>query len=42
MTISDVANTIGIDITNLEFWRSSLDLIKENIEMFLELTKEMI
>lgn len=42
MTISEVAHSIGIDITDLAFWRSSLDLIKGDIEMFLDLTKEMI
>lgn len=42
MTISEVADSIGINIKDLQFWRSSLDLIKDDIELFLELTKEMV
>ena len=37
--LMDVASSIGIDITDPNFWKSSIDVIKEDIELFLELTK---
>ncbi|HEY8445297.1 MAG TPA: M3 family oligoendopeptidase [Bacilli bacterium] len=38
-TLMDVAKTIGIDITKESFWRSSLEVIKNDINLFIELTK---
>ncbi len=35
----DVAKHINIDITSVDFWRSSLLVIKKDIELFLEITK---
>ena len=37
--LEDVAKVMGIDIHNIEFWRSSLKLIEENIEKFIEISK---
>lgn len=37
--LMDVAKSINIDITDINFWRSSLAVIKEDIELFMELTK---
>lgn len=37
--LTDVANSIGIDITKVDFWRSSLEVINKDIDLFLELTK---
>lgn len=39
MMVEDAARIAGIDVTKKEFWVSSLELIKEDIDMFLELTK---
>lgn len=39
MNLVDVAKLINIDITSIAFWRSSLNVIKKDIESFLELTK---
>ncbi len=39
MMVEDAAMLAGIDVTKKAFWVSSLKLIKEDIEMFLELTK---
>ena len=39
MSVEGVASLVGIDLTDKAFWNSSLDLIVEEIEMFLELTK---
>jgi len=39
MMVEDAAKIAGIDVTKKEFWVSSLELIKQDIEMFLELTK---
>ena len=38
-SVEDVAKMVGIDVTNIKFWRSSLDQVKEDIELFLELTE---
>lgn len=35
----DVASTVGIDITNVDYWRSAIAVIKEDIDMFLLLSK---
>ena len=39
MKVEDVAKLAGIDVTQKEFWSSSLELLKKDIELFLELTK---
>jgi len=39
MSVEDVAKLANIDITNQDFWRTSLEVIKEDIELFLEITK---
>jgi pepF/M3 family oligoendopeptidase len=38
-TVEDVAKMAGIDVTKPEFWRGSLDIIKEDIDLFLSLTE---
>ncbi|MCD6482276.1 MAG: M3 family oligoendopeptidase, partial [Candidatus Izimaplasma sp.] len=40
MSVEDVAKLANIDLTAKDFWRTSLDVIKKDIELFLELTKE--
>ena len=35
----DVARTMEVDIEDIEFWRSSLKLIEENINKFIEISK---
>ncbi|QVK17314.1 M3 family oligoendopeptidase [Mycoplasmatota bacterium] len=42
MNVEDVAKQVNIDVTDINFWRSSLEIIKKNIELFLELTEEKI
>lgn len=37
--LEDVAKVMGINIHNIEFWRSSLKLIEENMEKFIEISK---
>ncbi|WP_040214890.1 M3 family oligoendopeptidase [Clostridium polynesiense] len=37
--IADVTNIMNIDIHDVEFWRGSLRIIEEDIEKFLELSK---
>ena len=39
MNVEDLAKLANIDLTSKDFWRTSLDVIKEDIELFLELTK---
>jgi len=39
MSVEDVAKLADIDLTSKDFWRTSLEVIKEDIELFLELTK---
>lgn len=38
-SVEDVAKLADIDVTDISFWRSSLDQVKEDIELFLELTE---
>ncbi len=39
MMVEDSAMLAGIDVSKKEFWVSSLELLKEDIDLFLELTK---
>jgi pepF/M3 family oligoendopeptidase len=39
MTVEDVASLVGINLRDESFWDSSLEVIKQEIELFLELTK---
>ncbi len=39
--IADVTKVMGIDIHDKDFWRSSLKTIEEDIEKFIELSKEL-
>jgi pepF/M3 family oligoendopeptidase len=39
--IADVTKLMGIDIHSVDFWRNSLGIIEEDIEKFLELSKEL-
>lgn len=38
-TVEDVALMAGIDLTTTEFWKDSLKIIAESIDLFLDLTK---
>lgn len=38
--VEDVALSMGIDVTKKEFWLSSLEIIKKDINKFVELTKK--
>lgn len=39
-TVEDVAKMAGIDLTTPDFWRQSLSIIAEDIDLFLELSKK--
>lgn len=39
--IADVTKMVGIDIRSVDFWRSSLDLVKKDIEKFIELADKV-
>jgi len=39
MSVEDVASLVGLDLSSKAFWNSSLDVIVEEINLFLELTK---
>lgn len=41
MKIEDVTKTIGIDVTDPQFWRDSLNIVKEDIEEFMKLSHEL-
>lgn len=41
MKIEDVTKTIGIDVSNPQFWRDSLNIVKEDIEEFMKLSHEL-
>lgn len=38
-TIADVAASVGIDVRSVDFWRSSLDILKQDIDRFCQLCK---
>ena len=37
-SVADVAATVGIDVRSVDFWRSSLQVIRQDIDTFCELT----
>lgn len=39
MKVEEVAKLMNIDVTKKEFWLNSLEMLKEDIELFLEITK---
>jgi len=39
LNVEDIAMLADIDITDVEFWRTSLKVLKEDIDLFLEITK---
>lgn len=40
LSVEEVAAKADIDVTDIGFWRASLDIIKEDIELFIKLTNE--
>ena len=40
--IADVAKMVNIDIHSIDFWRSSLDLIKQEIDRFMKLSEKYV
>ncbi len=42
MKIADVTRLMNIDVQNIDFWRSSLKTIEQDIEKFLELSREKL
>ena len=39
-TIADVAASVGIDVRSVDFWRSSLEVIKESVDRFCALCED--
>ncbi len=39
-SVEDVAKLVDVDVTDINFWRSSLESVKKDIEEFLELTEQ--
>ncbi len=42
MNVEEVAKQANIDVTDVTFWRGSLDIVKQNIDLFLKLTEDKI
>lgn len=40
MNIADVCASVGINVRDVNFWRASLQMIKEDIDLFIELLKK--
>ncbi|MFP4457832.1 MAG: M3 family oligoendopeptidase [Clostridia bacterium] len=38
MTIEDAASTVGVDVTSIDFWRSSLEMIAKDVDKFIDLS----
>ena len=41
MDIADLTKLMNIDIHSIDFWRNSLKVVEEDIEKFIELSKEI-
>ena len=39
LNVEDIAKLADIDVTSKEFWITSLEVLKEDIDLFLEITK---
>ncbi len=42
MLVEDVAKEANIDVTDISFWRDSLEMIKQKIDLFLQLTEDKV
>jgi len=40
-TVEEAAQLADIDVTDIEFWRGSLEQVREDVDLFLELTEEL-
>ena len=40
MSLEDVGQSVGIDLQDMNFWQNSIDMIKEDIDLFEELLKQ--
>lgn len=41
MSLEDVGKEVGIDLTSVSFWQNSIDMIREDIQMFKELLESL-
>lgn len=39
-SVADVAASVGIDVRSVDFWRSSLEIVKQDIDTFCQLCEE--
>ncbi len=42
MDLEDVCQSVGIDLQDMNFWQNSIDMIKEDIDLFEKLLKRMV
>lgn len=42
MDLEDVCQSVGIDLQDMNFWQNSIDMIKEDIDLFEELLKQKV
>ena len=41
MSIEDIGKEVGIDLTSINFWQNSIDMIEEDMKLFEKLLKEI-
>ena len=41
MSLEDVGKSVGIDLQDMNFWQNSIDMIKDDIDLFEELLKDV-
>lgn len=41
MSLEDVGQSVGIDLQDMNFWQNSIDMIKDDIDLFEELLKDV-
>ena len=40
MSLEDVGQSVDIDLQDMNFWQNSIDMIKDDIDLFEELLKQ--
>ena len=42
MSLEDVGKSVGIDLQDPAFWQNSIDMIKDDIDLFEKLLKQLV
>ena len=42
MSLEDVGKSVGIDLKDSAYWQNSIDMIKDDIDLFEKLLKQLV